>query len=415
MRHALSESPLLDIGGADGGLSAEGAAAAAPTCLCCVESDPADRTPGRYKLWELDPGSHCSIIGTCLGLDDLRRIIRKADLAIAPDAQDYDIHGHFVTRVGTRSPLSKLVQKTLDRKYAPQLARFRRSCTPEELWGLWRQAMTSGDVAGAYWALMTHKAAPREMRIRAHNEVHMLSHLMGKSSRDDIKRLRQLEALCAELTERLAKTRARADAVLRERDARIGALGAQLAAARSAARAQPAPDPPPGGGKRDVELDRLRARFATMERRLRVERARARAAEGRLADLEGRAEAASPRRAPTPREEAPETCERPCALHGCALLYVGGYRDVMPRLRAHVEGMRGTFLYHDGGIEMQPLRLPGLVSQADAVFCPVGCISHDACLRLKRLCKRHGKPFVPLRSAGLSGFVTAVGAFAQGA
>ena len=53
----------------------------------------------------------------------------------------------------------------------------------------------------------------------------------------------------------------------------------------------------------------------------------------------------------------------------------------------------------------------GLVSQADAVFCPIGCISHDACLRLKHLCKRHRKAFIPLRSAGLSGFVAALDAF----
>ncbi|HYC13219.1 MAG TPA: hypothetical protein VEC75_03165, partial [Stellaceae bacterium] len=144
--------------------------------------------PGRNKLWELDPGGHCSIIGTCLSLDDLRRVIRKAGLAFGPDTQDYDIHGFFVTQAASRSLLSKLVQKTLDRKYAPQLARFRRSRTAEELWGLWRQAMTSGEIAGAYWALMTHGGAPRAMQARAHNEIHMLSHLLGSSGRDDIRR-----------------------------------------------------------------------------------------------------------------------------------------------------------------------------------------------------------------------------------
>ena len=70
--------------------------------------------------------------------------------------------------------------------------------------------MTNGDVAGTYWALMTCKAAPRTVRIRAYNEVHMLSHLMGKSSRDDIKRIRQLEAAHAEIARKLEQARARA-------------------------------------------------------------------------------------------------------------------------------------------------------------------------------------------------------------
>jgi hypothetical protein len=376
---------------------------------CCPG---ANASLGRCKLWELEVGTHCSIIGTCLGLDDLHRIMRKADIAIAPDAQDYDIHGYFVTWAGSRSALSKLIHKTLDRKYAPQLVRFHRSRTPDELWELWCEAMTSGDVAGAYWALMTHKAAPRAMRIRAFNEVHMLSHLMGKSSRDDIKRARQFEAAHAEMAQRLRRTRARTDAALKERDARIRALEAKLTAATVA------PPAPTGATqerrKRNAQADRLRARFATLERRLKVERARARSAERRLAETVEEGD-----RVPSvPQAVASETVPSNSrtavdesqgeGLRRCALLYVGGYRDVTPRLRAYVESIGGTLLYHDGGIEMQTQRLPGLVSRVDAVLCPVSCVSHDACLRLKHLCKRQGKHLVLLRSAGLSGFVAAV-------
>ncbi len=383
-------------------------------CACCAD-DSTEITPGRHKIWDLDQGLHCSVIGTCLSLDDLRHIIRKADIALAPDAHDYDVHGYFVTQAMKRSHVSKLVHKALDRKYAAQLTRFRRSCTPDELWELWRQAMANGDVAGAYWALMTHKAASPVLRNRAHNEVHMLSHLMGKSSRDDIRRLRKLETECADLSEELAKVRARSDALLQAREARIRMLEAELAAAQSEVNAARVSVRRPTAEKGDGQFGRLRARYATMERRLRVERARARAAEARLTDLaEGRV-AGSTEAATTPDMEPTANralCGRQvCDLRGCALLYVGGYRDTMPRLRAHVEGLQGTFLYHDGGLEMQTPRLPALVSQADAVFCPVGCVSHDACLRLKHLCKRQGKRFVPLRSAGLSGFVAALGAF----
>jgi hypothetical protein len=394
------------------GASTERITTAAPTTRCDAEDCFADNTPGRYKLWELDPGAHCSIIGTCLSLDDLRRISRKANVSIAPDAQDYDIHGYFVTHVGKRSPLSKLTQKTLDRLYAPQIARFHRARTPEDLKELWRQAMASGAVAGAYWALMTHKTVTRTMRVQAHNEIHMLSHLMGKSGRADIKRLNQLESRCAELSDRLAETRSRTDKLLQERDARIRALEEQRAQTQSA-NVPPIPAPPQAAGKERASLERLRTRLSTMERRLCVERARARAAEAQLSAI---LEECAPwaRSAPMPLCETPETEPDACALdrqRRYALLYVGGHRDVMPRLRDHVEERGSAFLYHDGGIEMQTLRLPGLVSQADAVFCPIGCISHNACLRLKHLCKRHRKAFIPLRSAGLSGFVAALDAF----
>jgi hypothetical protein len=247
------------------------------------------------------------------------------------------------------------------------------------------------------------------VRIRAYNEIHMLSHLMGKSSRDDIKRIRQLEAAHAEIGRKLEQARARADAAIQERDERIRALEARLAAARTVPRELPATTTE--YHKLEAQMDRLKARLATLERRVKVERARARAAERQLSLMaDGRDRQGSRNPALTPSEvpscvgagDAGET------LCGQALLYVGGYRDVTPRLRAHVEDKGGTFLYHDGGVEMQTTRLSGLVSQASAVLCPVSCVSHDACIHLKRLCKRYGKRLVLLRSAGLSGFTSAV-------
>lgn len=372
-----------------------------------------DDGTGRIKIWELEAGTHCSVIGTCLDLNDLRRLARKAGVRMAPDADDHDIHGYFVTQAARRTAFSKLINKALDRKYAPQLLRF-RSSAPDELWALWRQATTNGDVAGAYWAVMTHRAVPRPMRIRAYNEIHMLSHLMGKSSRNDIKRIRQLEAAQAALAQRLERTRTRADAALQERDGRIRTLETELAAATAAPQGSFAATVE--NRKRDRRIDRLWARFETQEQRLKVERARARSAERQLAkivDVRNREalRASDSASLALPLSSAAQAVDDGAdeTLSGQALLYVGGYREVAPRLRAHVEEKGGTFLYHDGGIEMQNTRLSGLVSRAAAVLSPVSCISHDACLQLKRLCKRYGKRLILLRSGGLSGFVSAVG------
>ena len=399
-------------------MPSRGDTAAVPALACGHDHGPRIGTAapgGRLKLWEIDPGSHCSIIGTCFSLDDLRRLIRKAELNIPVDADDYDIHGYFVLRAAKRAPLAKLMHKALDRKYPTQITRFHKCSKPEEIWSLWTESLASGDVAGAYWALMTSGATPEKMRIRAYNEVHMLSHLMGKSSRGDLKRLHQLEAGCAELTDRLSKTRAQAAATLGERDERIRKLEAELAQARIKSTE---PTPVIEGRKTGLELERLKMRFEILERRLKTERARARAAEERAEALLA---AASQTKTlvdtfddlETEEGDAEPALDGKTNLEGCALLYVGGHRSVTPRLRAHVEQMHGRFLYHEGGVEAQNGRLPGLVSQADAVFCPIVCVSHDACLRLKHLCKRHGKRFIPLRSTGVSGFLSAVAAMSS--
>lgn len=70
-----------------------------------------------------------------------------------------------------------------------------------------------------------------------------------------------------------------------------------------------------------------------------------------------------------------------------------------------VENLNGHFSHHDGGVDDNIGRLGGVLSQADVVLCPVDCVSHGACIRAKTFCKQTAKPFVPLRSAGLSSFV----------
>jgi hypothetical protein len=47
-----------------------------------------------------------------------------------------------------------------------------------------------------------------------------------------------------------------------------------------------------------------------------------------------------------------------------------------------------------------------LLARGDIVLCPVDCVSHQACIKAKRFCKGTAKTFVPLRSSGLSSFIS---------
>ena len=75
------------------------------------------------------------------------------------------------------------------------------------------------------------------------------------------------------------------------------------------------------------------------------------------------------------------------------------------RLRDLVSKWNGELLHHDGGIEKSLEELNRSVAKADAVLFPTDCISHNAALRLKNLCRQSLKPYVPLRTSGLASFV----------
>ena len=67
-----------------------------------------------------------------------------------------------------------------------------------------------------------------------------------------------------------------------------------------------------------------------------------------------------------------------------------------------------AFLHHDGGVDDRSGLLASQVAQADRVYFPVDCVSHNAVAVIKRMARQLGKPYVALRSSGLTSFASAL-------
>ena len=100
-------------------------------------------------------------------------------------------------------------------------------------------------------------------------------------------------------------------------------------------------------------------------------------------------------------------------LVGRCVLYVGGRQSLCAHFRELVERRNGHFIYHDGGREDARAQLWDVVQQADAVLCPLDCVSHDAVHRIKRFCERNTKPLVLLPRASLAAFNRGLNAVAS--
>lgn len=396
---------------------------------------------GRKKLWTIDRQLHCSIVGTCLTLGELRRIGAKLRLQIPSDAESYDIHNYFVSAAGEPGPVSKALHKTLDRKFSGAIRRFDRVKTDQDLEALWKACLEDGDVPGPYWALMSHRHLSEGLAWRVFAEVHMLSHLVGASNRADVRRLRALEVERDDLAEAVAKAKRRQAENDRELQqlvshhaAEIQALNSRLLAAETASQ----------------RLDKADARIRELENgdSHRTLQTRLKALDGRAAEETARADALSARLERQAQdfgdlrktnhvlEEAlcklTQECEALEAamqsdltdsnaptrfefdLRGQRIAYVGGRASLIPHLRTLVERANGSFAHHDGGIEENNGRLIEVLANSDVILCPVDCVSHGACRKAKRLCKQRAKAFVPLRSSGLSSFVNGLKEVATG-
>jgi hypothetical protein len=394
------------------GIVANGLSSATLTRLIQSEDDQAARR--RRKIWELEPALHCSIVGTCLSTTELRQVVAKAGGG-GDSGCDHELHGRGVLLGGRHDGAAKLLNKALDHRHRVAINQFDKAKTEEEVRALWREARQKGEIPGAYWAAMTHPATTKELIRMIFGEVHMLSHLVGAANRADIRRLCQLETENVELQAKVQRQQVQLRDAILSRDATIRELRELLAERVVREPAEPASLASPAPANLAPELGR----------QLDGERKRRAALEGRVDKL--RSELAREReiRAETERQElclreelealeadlaVSETDEPEAAsLDGLAVLYVGGRANQVATLRATAERYGATVLHHDGGIEDRGGRLAGLVSRADIVMFPVNCVSHDAALMVKRLCRQSEKRFVPLRSSGVASFLVALG------
>ena len=366
----------------------------------------------RTKLWDLSGSIHCSIIGTCLTTSELRRVMAKVLQCQASLFSDHDLHAEAVGLCGQHNACSKLLQKALDQRHETVIRQFGRLQGEVAVLDRWREARRAGEIPGAYWAVLTHPDVGHAGLRQAFGDVHMLSHLVGAANRADIRRLASLEEENAALLAKVERQQARLHEAVTSRDATIRRLGG-IAARQVEATEADSDDAL--AAFRDLAAD-LQSRLATQldrnerrERRLvdateaarRWER-RARDAEAERAAMQRELELLEQRR--NDLEPAVGTLELPSQR----VLYIGGRPGSVEQMRNTLAASGGELLCHDGGRHDHPSLLPGLIGQADRVMFPVDCVSHDAALTVKRLCRQLGKNWVPLRSSGLASFLAAI-------
>ena len=361
----------------------------------------------RRRLWELGHACHCPLVGVGFPLGVLRKLVDKVTNGKVL-ADDYEVHVGAVTECATRNRLSEALQKELERRYAPVLLRFRAAKTTEQVADLWRAAVAAGDVAGAFWAGLTHPRCSPEVEEQMCRDLHMVQHQAGACVRADITKFNATLLENTRLAQELAKSQQRAAALLAEKSADAEKHASQLMQLRAQV-----------VGKDSLvdslrtELEQLRESIPGLETRARLADRlqqmdeRERAMRQQIADL--RLELARAVEAPAPmpiQEETRQVVEHvmkmPLRLSERAVLCVGGRSGNVATYRELIEREGAQFSHHDGGLEDNANRLDASLAAADLVICQTGCISHSAYWRVKDYCKRNGKRCVFIDNPSIS-------------
>jgi len=379
----------------------------AAACHCHPRLSPPEPARGsrRRRLWELSRHAHCPVVGVCLPIAALRRLVDKV-LGGQAVASDYELHCGVNTECRERGPMAEAVQKELDRRYATALRQAQALKTTEALAAWWRE-QNGRNVPGALWATLSHPRCDVALEEAVLADIHMIQHQNGAADRADLSRLNELLEENGVLARELAAAQQRSTQQSAEHARRIDTLNAQLMRSRADMLGRDTviatlqedlaalEASVPSLRSRD-ELSRQVARQveriqdlerALLRARHELERERLRAAEA--AAEAARAAPAVP--APAVPSCAPEASIAPVVLVDRSVLCVGGRPASLPSYRRLVEGAGGRFLHHDGGEEDKLTRLDSTLDAADLVICQTGCISHNAYWRVKDHCKRTGK------------------------
>jgi hypothetical protein len=357
-------------------------------------------TSRRRRIWELSHACHCPLVGVGLPLGSLRKLVGKVTGGQV-QADDYEIHVGTVSECGSRNRLSEAVQKELERRYAPVLMRFRAARDSAAVAALWQAAVASGDVAGAFWAGLSHPRCTPQLEEQMCRDLHMIQHQAGASTRVDLGRFTALQGEHASqqrellrLQQRLATQQLARQAQQDHHTSELMQLRAQLIGRDSLL------------ASLSQELSELRASIpglATRERlhqQLQQTDARERALRQQISDLRRALAEATAANAAVLEEAAALPAPAPPAAHAITLhgrlaersvLCVGGRSGNVASYRALVEETGAQFAHHDGGLEDNVNQLETSMAAADLVICQTACISHSAYWRVKDYCKRHQK------------------------
>ena len=373
----------------------------------------------RKKLWELPHNFQCSIIGTCLTLEEARKIGRKfGAVCDDPSQLDATIHSFIVREAGSKNMISIHVDRFLNEKFEGMIRRFKETSNPSKILSLWRECRDVGVIPAGYWAAVTHPALDPDGLIRVFSDVHMLSHINGGNNVEYIQQVvrkeRELEKLITQnnsTSNRLAKKEAELNNQIEQNSNDINRL-------RQDWNLRISKDNVNNNSfehKLTQKTKKLESINGTLKERLcNTKRELAAAVQIiRLRDTEIEAfkkqineyeNYNANHSEPTDRR----TVNSKLSVEGLTFLYVGGNTKSNSKLNQFVGKAGASLKFYD---KQRTKSLKALVKSSNAVFLPTDKVSHSDASETKKFCRLCGVPFFPLKSCSLSCFQNALRSF----
>jgi hypothetical protein len=144
-----------------------------------VKQTPPKGGSRRRRLWELSDHAHCPVVGACLPMSFVRKLVVKVYGQARQDLDDYDCHCTAVTESKRRTPLAELIQRELDQRCSLAIREAAHIKCEDDLVRWWRSKVEGPELAHAFWVTLTHPLCGNSVEYKVLGHVHMLQHQVG--------------------------------------------------------------------------------------------------------------------------------------------------------------------------------------------------------------------------------------------
>jgi hypothetical protein len=373
------------------------------------------------NIWEIESHFKCPVVGAILPVEKHKNILKKCGYDVKR-MKAYEYHQQIMAKLDGANNVSIKVNNFIRTK-AHKLMHRITTLPDSDIRSLWKKHLETGNVGPMMYAIISYEDTSVELLQNVFGEVHMQAH----ANMTEIFHIRQRQIQADEnftqLKKKLALKNEKFKTLVEARKSdteKISLL--QTENLKIKKRSNELENILHPGEKAKNTIHCLEQKIADREQDLEAEQEKMRAMEREKRSLQidlfsSRGENELMRK----EFQAMITGFIPCTSINCPnedycieeacpqyklcakrIFMIGGITKMKSFYRDIVENAGGKFDYHDGYLKTGNAHFEAKVKKCDMVLCPVNCNSHNACLRVKKLCKKHNKAIKFLNSSSLS-------------
>ena len=380
------------------------------------------------NLWEIDSHFKCPVAGAILSVEKHRDILKKCGYDVT-GLKSYEYHQIIMSKLDDENEVSVKANNVI-RARARKWMKMIEGMGEKEMRQLWNENLETGHVGPLMFAVVSYEDTDFSLLQDVYGEVHMMAHAnmtgifdirkdlatnqavldreknkvrlkntenkkLVKQRKENTQKIAALESENRDLKKQVADLEVRvspenqdSETLIRELQSRVAALESDLESREAALQ------------KSDRVVQTLRMTLARTRNENETIQQEVETFMTALGDT-----------APPPCQTDPDCNREACSQYQlCArrIFMIGGITKMKNFYKDIVEKAGGKFDYHDGYMKSAGVDIEARVKRSDLVLCPVNCNSHNACIRVKKLCNQHNTPLKILSSSSLSAVSQAV-------